>query len=431
MNDNPESSQLEKIVAVRRRTRRFALLWLAAAFVISSFLWGFYLGGNRVQTTAVTGPKSASVAAVDFNEFWDVWSSIKERYVHQPVDEQEMFYGAMAGLVASLKDPHSVFLNPETNKVFQGELAGKFEGIGAELSLKKGRLVVVSPLVGSPAEAAGLKTGDVIVTVDEQDVGGLTLDEAVAKIRGPKGTKVTLGILRGAATKPSSYAITRDTITVQSVQLKWVKSPAGKKLAWLKITSFNGDTAARFEEAVTQISKERPAGLVLDLRGNPGGLLEGAVSILGEWAPNQTVVSERYADGTKYDSTASGPGRLADLKTVVLMDGGSASAAEITAGALKDLGLAELVGTQTFGKGSVQDVIPLKDGSSLKLTIAEWLTPKGVHIDQDGITPDYAVERTDSDYDNDRDPQLDAARGLFDGIKPKVTAAATGTPAAK
>ena len=442
MSDAIEPAKIDRILENRRKTRRFAVLWLVLAFVVSSFLWGYYVGSGRATVAnsvigsasgpgEIVGPKtSAAVRKVDFNEFWDLWSTIKERYVHQPVDEQQMFYGAMAGMVASLGDPHSVFFDPKANDEFQKELSGKFEGIGAELGLKNGNLVVVSPLAGSPADQAGLKSGDIIIAVDDKDVTGLSLDEAVALIRGPKGTKVTLQILRGKAVKPQSFEIIRDTINIQSVQLSYVKSPAGRKLAWLKVTNFDSDTAASFEKAVDQIVSAKPAGLILDLRGNPGGLFDTAVSMMGEWAPGQVVVSERYADGTKDDSTAVGQGRLADLKTIVLVNGGSASASEIMSGALKDLGKGTLVGTQTYGKGSVQDVIPLKDGSSAKLTIAEWLTPKGVHIDQNGITPDYAVDLTNDDYNNDRDPQLDAARGLFDGVIPK-TSSATSTKATK
>jgi len=442
MSEIIDQIKSDRIIENRRKTRRFAVLWLVLAFVVSSFLWGYYVGSGRARITGpmtgsasgpveIVGPRTnAAVRTVDFNEFWDLWSNIKERYVHQPVDEQQMFYGAMAGLVDSLKDPHSVFFDPPANKEFQSEISGKFEGIGAELGLKNGNLVVVSPLAGSPAEKSGLKIGDVIVAVGDKDISGLSLDEAVGLIRGPKGTQVTLQILRGKATKPQSFVITRDTISIQSVKLDYVKSPAGKKLAWLKVTNFDSDTAAAFEKAVDQIAKDRPAGLILDLRGNPGGLLDTAVSMLGEWTPGAVVVSERYADGTKDDSTAAGEGRLADLKTIVLVNAGSASASEITAGALKDLGKGTLVGTQTYGKGSVQDVIPLKDGSSAKLTIAEWLTPKGVHIDQNGIAPDYFVDLTEADYNNNRDPQLDAGRGLFDGIVPK-TSSATSTKATK
>ena len=422
---------------IRRKTRQAASAYLAVIFVVSAFLWGFYLGAGRSKAQT-DGSATGTVELIntdtnhasqklDFNEFWDLWQTVKDKYVHQPVDEKKMFYGAMSGAVASLGDPHSMFFDPPSTTEFQQELNGKFEGIGAELGMKKGQLVVVAPLPESPAEKAGLRSGDAIIGIDKLDAGSMGLDEAVSHIRGDRGTKVTLTIIRGKETKVRVFDIVRDTIRVLSVKTSYLTSPRGKKIAVIKVTNFNSDTAEKFAEAVSVVSAKKIDGVILDLRGNPGGFLDAAVSMLGEWIPGKVGVSERYADGSVDPQRVTGRGLLSEVRTVVLVNGGSASASEITAGALKDLHKGVLIGTQTFGKGSVQDLIPLKDGSTVKLTIAEWLTPNGIHIDQNGIAPDYHVELSEDDYNNGRDPQLDAARAYFDGVKPPITSSGTST----
>ena len=410
------------------RARKAVGVYLALVFVVASFLWGYRMGAGRASRGPV-GSATGSIefvnaeldrsgGVVDFEQFWDLWSIIQERYVKQPVDEKQMYYGALRGMVASLGDPHSLFLEPVESEEFSKQLSGKFEGIGAEIGMKKEELVIVAPLSGSPAEKAGLKAGDRILAIDDVDSFGMSLDYAVSKIRGDKGTKVKLTVLRGSETAPRDFTITRDTIAIQSVKTSYLASPNGKKLAVITVSNFNGDTFDRFLDAVTQIRTRDVDGIILDLRNNPGGYLDVSVQMLGEWIPGETAVSERFSDGTSDSHQAAGRGRLKDIPTLVLVNGGSASASEIVAGALQDLGKGVLIGTQTFGKGSVQDLIDLGDGSSVKLTIAEWLTPKGNNINVNGITPDYVVDRTEEDYENDRDPQLDAAKAWFDGVVP-------------
>jgi len=410
------------------RARKAIAAYLTAVFVVASFLWGYRLGahesGGRAFGSAsgtvefVNAGLDESGGKVDFKMFWDLWHVIQDRYAKQPVDEKKMFYGALQGMVASLGDPHSIFLEPVANEEFTKELSGKFEGIGAEIGIKKGNLVIIAPLPGSPAEKSGLLAGDRIIGIDDVDTTGMPLDDAVGRIRGDKGTKVKLHVLRGSETKPRVIEIVRDTIAIQSVKISYAKSPKGKKLAVIKISHFNGDTSDRFLDAVTQAVSKDTDGIVLDLRNNPGGYLDVSVLVLGEWVPGEIAVSERFSDGSKDEHRANGRGRLKDIPTVVLVNGGSASASEIVAGALKDHGKATLIGEQTFGKGSVQDLIDLDDGSSVKLTIAEWLTPNGDNIDVEGIAPDYVVERTEDDYENDKDPQQDAAYAWFDGVVP-------------
>ncbi len=410
------------------RARKAVGAYLALVLIAASFFWGYRMGAGR-KAPGPTGSASGSIefvnaeldrsgGKVDFKQFWDLWNVIGERYVKQPVDEKEMYYGALRGMVASLGDPHSIFLAPVESEEFSRQLSGKFEGIGAEIGVKKEDLVIVAPLAGSPAEKAGLKAGDRIISIDDADTFGMSLDDAVHRIRGDKGTKVKMIILRGKETAPRTFTITRDTIAIESVKTTYTTSAKGEKIAIITVTNFNSDTFDRFLDAVTDVRGRAIDGLILDLRNNPGGYLDVAVQMLGEWSPGETVVSERYSDGTSDTHQATGRGRLKDLKTVILVNGGSASASEIVAGALQDLGKGILIGTQTFGKGSVQDLIDLGDGASVKLTIAEWLTPKGNNINDNGITPNYVVDRTAEDYDSDRDPQLDAAKAWFDGVVP-------------
>lgn len=408
-----------------------AAVYLVIVFVVSAFLWGYFLGtrGNNGKNVSASGTYEIAHAdrddsgnEIDFEQFWDLWKVVQERHVSSPVDEKEMFYGAMAGMVASLNDPYSVFLDPPTTDEFTTELSGKFEGIGAEIGIKNDQLTIIAPLPDSPAERGGLFAGDQILAVDGLDTRFMSLDRAVSHIRGDKGTVVRLLVMREGFDVPKEIPITRDTIRIISVKSSFgsecCQSPKGKKLAIIKVTHYNGDTLERFQEAVTELQSKDIDGVILDLRNNPGGFLNAAIRMLGEWLPGEVVVSEKFSDGTREDSVSSGRGRLSGIETVVLVNGGSASASEITAGALQDYGKAVIIGTQTFGKGSVQDLVSFDDGSSVKLTIAEWLTPEGRNINKDGIAPDYIVERSTEDYDNDLDPQLDAAKAYFDGVIP-------------
>jgi carboxyl-terminal processing protease len=420
--------------------RHYVLGAVAATLVTASFVAGFFLGESQNQAAAsgtdrldfgtrilnLGGDAPAGLEDVDFSQFWDVWKAVKDKYVgSKDLADQKMFYGAIEGMVASLGDPYSVYFDPETAKKFSDELGGTFEGIGAELGMKKGQITVIAPLAGTPAEKAGLKAGDFILAIDGEDTAGLFLDEAVSRIRGPKGTEVKLTILHDEELESQEITITRATIIVESVKFRVEKTPDGKKTAVITVSHFNDDTAAGFAEAVRRTLLESPDGLVLDLRNNPGGYLDTAVKVAGEWVNREPVVIEQYSDGTRRNHDSDGAGRLADLPTVVLMNGGSASAAEILAGALQDYGKAKLVGEKTFGKGSVQDYSEFGDGSALKLTVALWLTPNGRSINKEGIAPDIEVKNTTEDWDSGRDPQFDKAVELLTGyVKPAVPATA-------
>lgn len=340
---------------------------------------------------------------VDFNEFWQTWNHIRTQYVKQPVSEVKLFYGAMSGMVAALEDPYSIFFEPVMAEKFNQELSGTFDGIGAEVGIKAEKVTIISPLPDSPAEKAGLRSGDVILAIDETDTTGMTIDAAVSKIRGPRGTKVKLNIGRKSV-KPFDVEIVRAPIVVKSVRTEFKDG-----IAIIKVTSFAEDTIRGFDKAVKEVLAKGSKGLVLDLRSNPGGYLDAGVALTGEWVKNSVVLIERSADGSEKTYNSNGSSRLSDMPTVILVNEGSASASEILAGALQDYGKAKLVGKKTFGKGSVQDYQQFSDGSSLKLTIAEWLTPEGRFIDKQGIVPDIEVDLTEEDYNAGRDPQMDKA----------------------
>ncbi|MFA6533751.1 MAG: S41 family peptidase [Patescibacteria group bacterium] len=398
--------------------QKYLALYLAAVLLILSFTAGLWFGqrtiigsgrGQVVNLPAV-GAKPAFLGKdVDFNLLLETWQIIKQDYVGRGKTlDSEMFYGALEGLVASLGDPYSSFFDPRATTEFSQELSGSFEGIGAEISIKKDQLLIVAALPESPAEKAGLRAGDKILAIDSQPTAIMTLYQAVDKIRGTKGTKVKLLIVRDGWSEPKEFEIVRDEIHFDSVS--WQFRPDG--LVYLEVVSFSDDTLKLFNQAVTEIITKKPRGIILDLRGNPGGYLDEAVAMASEWIETGPVVLEAYEDRQEPYLT-NGQARLKDYKTIVLVNGGSASSSEIVAGALQDYKKASVVGEQTFGKGSVQELRLLSNNSAIKLTIAYWLTPQGRQINETGITPDIIVERTKEDYDNDRDPQLAKAVSLL------------------
>ncbi|MCW1930273.1 MAG: S41 family peptidase [Candidatus Kerfeldbacteria bacterium] len=350
----------------------------------------------------------AGEARIDDSTFSTIWERIHEAYVTQPVDDSALLYSAVSGMVAGLGDPYSVYFNPDDAKDFLSEIHGEFSGVGAQIDSKDGYITVVAPQPESPAEKAGIRAGDRILFVDGVDVSGMSVSEVVDRIRGDKGTTVKLTLWRVEMAEPFEISIVRDTIQIASVKWEWLQE---KKIAHIAVSSFSDDTVALFADALGTIVTEHSAGVIIDLRNNPGGYLQGAVDIastlLDKGSP---VLYEQHADGTeKVYSTEDNP-TLSTTPIVVLVNEGSASAAEILAGALKDHNRAVLIGTTTFGKGSVQEVKNFSDGSLLKLTIAHWLTPNRSLIQDTGVAPHYIVDSTEEDSTNGRDPQLDAAQ---------------------
>ncbi len=335
-------------------------------------------------------------------------------------------YGAISGMVNSVGDPYTTYLPPKENRDFKEDLGGQFEGIGAQLGLKDNRIIVIAPLKGNPAEKAGIGAGDYILKVDGADTTGWSVTEAVNKIRGPRGTTVNLSILHDGDTKPIDIAIVRNTITVPSVE-SWMKSageiieisglmnvPAKQdRVAYIRLSRFGDHSNEDWDKAVAEVAAAASGikGLIVDLRNNPGGYLDGSVFIASEFLRDGVVVSQVNSDGTKQDYPVMRRGRLLDIPLVVLINKGSASAAEIVAGALRDYGRATIVGETSFGKGSVQTPEDLPDGSSVHITTGRWLLPKGDSISQKGVVPDVVVPM--ENIDATRDAQLARAIELL------------------
>jgi len=349
--------------------------------------------GNDQVSFSITNSKTSQESGIDTKEFkpalfWEAWQIVSDNYVDKSkLDGQKLFYGSMKGLVEATGDPYSVYMTPAESKEFAVDMSGKFEGIGAEIGLKDDIITIISPLEGMPAEKAGLKAGDQIIKIDGEITAGFSVMQAVNKIRGTKGTSVKLTVFRQGTDKPLDFTITRDVIVVKSVKTEMTKD----KSFVIRVSGFNDDTEALFAQAVSEVQVKKPRGIIIDLRNNPGGYLNTAISMSSRWVKDNTVVMERYGDGNTTNHPAVGEASLAGIKTVVLVNEGSASASEIVAGALQDYNLATIVGTKTFGKGSVQVLKELSDGSSIKVTAAKWLTPKGKSIDQHGITPDVII----------------------------------------
>ncbi len=405
---------------------------LIIAFCIVSGSIGYQYG---VRTTtgdgssankAVINSENISGSTVDFSLFWIVWKKLSQTYIDKAsLDTQKMVYGAITGMVSALDDPYTMFLPPKDNKDFKEELGGQFEGIGAQLGIKDNTIMVVAPLKDNPAEKAGIKAGDYILKVDGEETTGWTVAQAVTKIRGPRGTKVTLTILHEKESKTSEIEIVRNTINVASVD-SWIKTPtdikeisgttemqklvgSSNKVAYIRLSRFGDRTNDEWDKAVDEVSMAYKKdssikGLVFDLRNNPGGYLEGAVYIGSEFISSGNVVSQQNSNGTKEEYPVMHKGKLLDIPVVVLVNKGSASAAEIVAGALRDFNRGKLVGEVTFGKGSVQTPEDLPGGAGIHITTGKWLLPKGDWIHKKGVTPDVLVEMTS--FDATADAQL-------------------------
>ena len=357
-----------------------------------------------------TVPSFVDKDVFDADLYWGVWKSLEEMYYKQPVADKDLFYGSLKGMVYGLGDPYTVFFEPKEAEEFTQELEGIFEGIGAEIGIKNNMVTIIAPLPDTPAERAGIRPGDIVLAIDKEDTQNMSLDEAVTKIRGPHATSVTLTLLRTSVETPITVTIVREKITVKTIQYEEKENG----IFYMRVMSFNEDTGRDFFEAAKAITKKNPRGLIIDLRSNPGGFLNVAVDIANAWVKKGPIVIERFSDSSENAYNATGDTVFEDdLMTVVLVNNGSASASEIVAGALQDYKKATIVGEKTFGKGSVQDYTELSGGSSLKITIAEWLTPTKRSIEDEGITPDIEVPLTDEDYNADYDPQLDKALELL------------------
>lgn len=381
---------------------------LAAAILAGGgFFAGFRDGERFPQTVVVKGIANPNPADnVDFGTFWQAWQILNDEYLRNAsTTNQQKVYGAIAGLVDSLNDPYTEFFTPKDSQQFQQDVEGNFGGIGAEIGTQKNQVVVIAPLKDTPASRAGLLAGDQILKINATSTDGMGVDQAVSLIRGPEGTKVTLSIMRKSFAAPEDFTITREKIQAPTLDY----SMKGNIL-YVQLYSFNGNAESLFYKALLSGAAHNAQGMILDLRDNPGGYLEVAEDLAGWFLPRGTlVVSEEGRDGVSQPYYAAGNGSLAKFPMVVLINGGSASAAEILAGTLRDNLKVKLIGEQSFGKGTVQQLENLRDGSSLKVTIAHWVLPSGQILENGGLKPDIEVKLTEDDIKNGRDPQLDKA----------------------
>lgn len=343
-----------------------------------------------------------------FRNFWELWKTIKEKYAGE-VSNADLLEGAKKGLVEALGDDYSIFMNQEESEEFLDDLSGQFEGIGAEISIKNGELTVIAPLPDMPAEKAGILAGDIILEIDGQATVGMTLNKSVSLIKGEKGSSVILKIKHKDGTE-ENITVIRGLVNYTSLNYEIRED----NIAYIRMIRFNSDASSSFQEAVNYILNKDVRGIILDLRNNPGGYLSAAVDIAGYWVGPKNIVTEKYKNESKIDEHISNQKAiLGKIPTVVLVNEGSASASEIVAGALQDYGSATIVGEKTFGKGSVQELRSLTDGSYIKLTIAKWYTPRGNSIDGEGIMPDILVKNLLTDYVQDIDTQLEKAVKLL------------------
>lgn len=387
---------------------------------ILAFLIGWQMGHRDVvfkletyrPTLSIVNKEPPKDINIDFKLFWNTWDHLSRNYFDKKaIDPEKLFYGAISGMVASLGDPYTVFLPPEQQKFSREDLNGSFEGVGIQLGFnKEKRLVVIAPLEGTPAEKAGIKPGDIIVEIGTHDTTGISLPEAVKLIRGPKGSKINLTIFREGEDNSRVFTLNRDTIIVKSVTLSYKETKSGKKVAVIKLSRFGDRTNSEWESEVSRILNDNPEAVILDVRNNPGGYLDGAVFIASEFLEDGNVVLQEDNVGTKIPFKVSRVGKLLKIPLLVLINKGSASASEIVAGALSDRNRARLVGEKSFGKGTIQNAEDLSGGAGIHITVAKWLTPNNRWVNEtEGLEPDVKIEMPEGD-NKDQDKDLLAGR---------------------
>lgn len=414
---------------------KFFWVVISIVLLLGVFGAGLYIGANipsdgRVFNVLHKAPNIPPPREIDFAPFWQALNELEDKYVDiDSVEGQKMVYGAISGLFKSTGDPYTVFFPPKENKEFQTEIKGEFEGVGMEIGIRKGILTVIAPLKDTPAERAGIKSGDKILKIGDEASAELSVEEAVGLIRGPHGTKVKLTILRNGEDEAKIIDVERAVIKIPVVDTEAGKTVAkvdgqpGKEtdlgdIFVIRLYNFSEDSVLRFRQALREMILSGKTKLILDLRNNPGGYLEAAVDI-SSWflPPGEIVVTEDFGKkAEKMYHRSKGYNIFKKLPMVILVNQGSASASEIVAGALHDHGIAKLVGEKTFGKGSVQEFLQLTANTSVKITVAKWLTPKGDQISEKGLTPDVEVKIEKSDVEAKRDPQMEKAVEILKGM---------------
>ena len=405
------------------KSLKTVLIVLAVVFIgVASFAGGFatghllpFVGGQSLIPAGSVTPPTASAEQQSatpeglqalFTPFWEAWNIVHEQYVDQPVDDLALMQGAIRGMIEALGDEHSAYMDPVTFQTANDELSGAYEGIGAYVDTGGEYLTVTSPIPGSPAEQAGLRAGDQFIAIDGEDMTGIDPELARRKVIGPAGSTVHLTIKREGEPEPLEFDIVRAEIVVKSASGRMLDD----QIAYVQVTTFGDQTTRELRATLEELMAQNPRGLVLDLRNNGGGYLSTAVEVTSEFLDEGVVLYEQYGDGRKNTYEAQPGGLATQIPMVVLINEGSASASEIVAGALQDLGRARLIGVTSYGKGSVQNWVPLSDDQgAVRVTIAEWLTPDGRTIHEQGLAPDVEVEMTEEDFNAHRDPQLDRA----------------------
>jgi len=420
-SNNLEEKKVErkkKISSIFNKITKKQIDTVLVVLMLALFFWFGYQKGKqdnqamnipvKISNVVLENKISNTDNTVDFSLFWNTWDLLKNKYVDsQSLDARKLVYGAIRGMLEATGDPYTTFFDPEENKRFGEDISGNFEGIGAELGVKGGILTVIAPLQDTPADKAGLRAGDKIIKIDGKTTGDMSIEDAVGQIRGPKDTSVVLTIFRDGSKDTQEISIVRNIISVKSVVLTFKED----NIANIEVTKFGDDTDSGFSQAIAKVSASHAKGLIIDLRNNPGGYLETAVTVASKLIPKGKIVVIEEGSNKKQEKMYTRGGDVASgIETVVLINEGSASASEILAGALKENRTnVTLVGKKSFGKGSVQEFIKTAQGTAAKITIAHWLTPNGNKINELGIKPDVEVELTNEDYANNRDPQMEAA----------------------
>ncbi len=367
---------------------------------------------SEVTVTPASGDSHQAL----FAPFWQAWDIVHQDFVDQPVDDQSLMQGAIRGMIDALGDEQSSYMDPQEYQQANIPIEGSYEGIGAWVDTEGEFLTIISPMPGSPAEEAGLLPGDQVIAIDGESVAGIDPSLVIRRVLGPAGTTVHLTIRREGVEEPLEFDIVRARIDVPSLESKMLNGD----IAYIHLMGFGSDAPDDLRRALRQLLRQNPRGLILDLRGNGGGLLDAAISVASEFISDDVIMLERYGDGREETFRAESGGLATDIPLVVLIDGGSASASEIVAGAIQDHERGLLVGETSFGKGSVQNWIPLtNDAGAVRITVARWLTPNGWQIDGVGLAPDVPIELTQEDIQAGRDPQLDRAIELLVARTPR------------
>jgi carboxyl-terminal processing protease len=414
-------------------SKRFLLFGVGAAIVlllvVGSFSVGMFVGGvfadeetpttstvlqstvESVLSTTVPGSVATPANTEElFEPFWQSWDLVHDIYIDQPVDDEALMQGAIRGLMDSLGDQHSSYMDPDQYRQANLPLQGGYEGIGAWVDPNAEYLTIISPMPDSPAEEAGLISGDQIIAVDGEDMTGIDGNPVIRKVLGPAGTSLTLTVFREGDPEPFDVTLKRAHIEIPAVESEMLEDD----IAYIKLFNFSATATEEISDALKELIDQEPQGLILDLRNNPGGERDAAVEIASQFVSEDVIMYQEYGDGSRdtYETVKGGQAKEIDL--IVLVNEGSASGSEIVAGVIQDYERGALVGTTTFGKGSVQNWVPLvEDQGAVRVTIARWLTPNGRTIHGSGIEPDYIIEMTEEDFEADRDPQLDKAIELL------------------